>query len=74
MDTYLRAKIMDVKIYDRALTPSEIARLYWLTSWYYKNWWQRLWMMVKETYFIFTNSETRGGFDFWWTSYSKIVY
>lgn len=54
---YFRGRVGDVKIYERALSSDDISRLYWLYSWYYKNWWQRLWMMVKETWLILTNAD-----------------
>ena len=72
-ENYFQRAIRDVKIHGRVLTPSEINRLYFLYRWYYLRWWQRLWLMVKETWFILTHSEKGEGFDFWWTPYNRIV-
>ena len=73
-ETYFQEAIRDVRINGRGLTPSEINRLHFLYRWYCLCWWQRLWLMVKETWFILTHSEKREGFDFWWTPYNRIVY
>ena len=73
-ETYFQEAIGDVRIYGRVLNPYEINRLYFLYRWYFLRWWQRLWLMVKETWFILTHSEKKEGFDFWWTPYNRIVY
>ena len=73
-ESYFRGAIRDVRIYGRVLTPDDITRLYFLYRWYYLCWLQRLWLMVKESWFILTHSEKKEGFDFWWTSYNRIIY
>ena len=73
-ESYFQRAIGDVEIYGRVLTYEEIARLHFLFRWYCLSWWQRLWFMAKETWFILTRSKRRDSFDFWWTSYNRTVY
>ena len=73
-ENYFRGQVGDARIYDRALTNDELARFYWLYRWYYLVWWERVFMMVREVWLILTGREMKGGFDFWWTPYNKIVY